>query len=148
VAAEANPVAAGLTRDALMARGEAIGRALVAPALITLHGELGAGKTTLVQAICRGLGVAEPVTSPTFALIHEYHATRGRVVHCDLYRLESPSAVVSLGLEEYLGEPDTIVLIEWPERAAGVLPAPTVSITLSHDAAEPEVRRCAETWAA
>lgn len=135
-----------LTRDALEARGVAIGHALRAPALVTLQGDLGAGKTTFVQAICRGLGVRDPVTSPTFALMNEYIAQSTRVVHCDLYRLESVRDVASLGLDDYLADPSAVLLIEWPERASGVLPAPTLAITLAHSSDDPDIRICTEAW--
>jgi tRNA threonylcarbamoyladenosine biosynthesis protein TsaE len=135
-----------LSLDALTAHGAEIANALRAPALVTLSGDLGAGKTTLVQAICRALGVSEAVTSPTFALIHEYGATSARVVHCDLYRLDSPADVATLGLDDMLADPSVILLVEWPERAGALLPAPTVAITLSHVPADPSVRLCAETW--
>lgn len=136
-----------LTLDALDAHGEAIGRALRAPALVTLTGELGAGKTTLTQAICRGLGVTGLVTSPTFSLIHEYDAPAARVVHCDLYRLDSVRAVASLGLDDMLGDPSTIVIVEWPERAGALLPQASVQVTLEHVAVQPDVRVCTEVWA-
>jgi tRNA threonylcarbamoyladenosine biosynthesis protein TsaE len=148
VVADVSGVAKRLTRDALEARGVAIGRALVAPALVTLQGELGAGKTTLVQAICRGLGVREPVTSPTFALIHEYVGQAARVVHCDLYRLDSARDVASLGLDDFFADAATVVLIEWPERAARILPTPSLVIALAHSADDPEIRLCTEGWAA
>jgi tRNA threonylcarbamoyladenosine biosynthesis protein TsaE len=136
-----------LTLEALWDRGRAIGTQLRAPALITLEGDLGAGKTTLVQAICDGLGVAEPVTSPTFALVHEYHGRDARVVHCDLYRLESPRDVERLGLDDYLADPACIVLVEWPDRAGTLLPWPTVQCALSHDPANDAVRILREAWA-
>jgi tRNA threonylcarbamoyladenosine biosynthesis protein TsaE len=132
----------------LEAHGLSIGRALVAPAIVTLRGDLGAGKTTLVQAICRGLGVTEPVTSPTFALIHEYAAPASRVVHGDFYRLESAREVASLGLDDILSDPHAVVLIEWPERAEALLPVPTLAVTLAHDPEDGTVRRCDEVWTA
>ncbi len=135
-----------LSLDALSAHGVAIAHELHAPALVTLTGDLGAGKTTLVQAICKALGVTEPVTSPTFALIHEYAAPAGRIVHCDLYRLESPADVASLGLDDLLADPDVILLVEWPDRAGTMLPLPTLSVTLSHVPGDDGVRRCTETW--
>lgn len=135
-----------LTRTELDACGEAIGARLTAPALVTLEGDLGAGKTSMVQAICRGLGVAEPVTSPTFALIHEYTVPRARVVHCDLYRLESPQAVASLGLDEMLADPHAIVLVEWPDRAGAMLAAPTLQLSLGHLAEDDGLRTCAVRW--
>ena len=117
-----------------------------APALVTLTGELGAGKTTMTQAICRGLGVTEPVTSPTFALIHEYAAFAVRVVHCDLYRLDSARAVASLGLDDMFADSSAIVLVEWPERAGAMLPIASLALTLEHIAAQPDARRCTEVW--
>jgi tRNA threonylcarbamoyladenosine biosynthesis protein TsaE len=148
VAADGRRTTQLLTLPELTARGEAIARLLQPPALVTLHGDLGVGKTTLAQAICRGLGVTETVTSPTFALIHEYATIGARVVHCDLYRLESPRAVASLGLDDYLTDPTAIVLIEWPERADRLLPAPVLAVTLAHTALDPDTRECTEVWAA
>ncbi len=148
VAAERAAIVTQLTRDGIGAHGRAIAARLHAPALVTLTGELGAGKTTLAQAICRGLGVAESVTSPTYALVQEYEGASTRVVHCDLYRLSSSSEVASLGLGEMLGDADTIMLVEWPERAGAVLPAPVLAITLAHVAGQPDVRECRETWTA
>ncbi len=140
------PVAALLSLDELVARGEAIAAALPVPALVTLRGDLGAGKTTLVQAIARGLGVTEPVTSPTFALVHEYAGTRARVVHCDLYRLAGVREAATLGLDDLLAEPDVIVLVEWPERAGPLLDGPTLDLRLAHVDGEPSVRRLVERW--
>jgi tRNA threonylcarbamoyladenosine biosynthesis protein TsaE len=135
-----------LTLAELEARGVAIGRALRAPALVTLLGDLGAGKTTLVQAICRGLGVREPVTSPTFALIHEYRATSARVVHCDLYRLQTEAEVAALGLDELLGDSGTILLVEWPERGGVLFAAPTLTVMLAHVPGSDALRLVSEVW--
>jgi tRNA threonylcarbamoyladenosine biosynthesis protein TsaE len=135
-----------LTLRELETRGAAIGRKLRAPALVTLMGDLGAGKTTLVQAICRGLGVTEPVTSPTFALIHEYAAPTARIVHCDLYRLRTDAEVSSLGLDDALGDPATITLVEWPERAGQLLPVPSLMLMLAHVPGNAGVRDCSEVW--
>ncbi len=148
VGAEARIASSRQTREQLDLHGDALARRLQAPALVTLSGELGAGKTTLVQAICRGLGVTEPVTSPTFALVHEYASSVARVVHCDLYRLESMSAVESLGLDDVFADASAIVLVEWPDRAGTLLPTPTLAITLEHLADEPELRLLTEVWAA
>lgn len=136
-----------VSRDQLDGLGVAIGHSLTAPALVTLRGDLGAGKTTIVQAICRGLAVTEPVTSPTFALIHEYAAPAARVVHCDLYRLETPRDVMSLGLDDLLSDPSAILLVEWPERAGALLPAPTLSLLLEHVPGNADVRQVTEDWA-
>lgn len=120
-----------LTEPELVAWGEALGRAAQPPLVVTLTGELGAGKTTLVRAICRGYGVTEEVTSPTFALVHEYAAPRSRVLHLDLYRLERPHELENLGWDEIVGE-HALVVIEWPERAGGRLPADHLPIELQH----------------
>jgi len=73
-----------MSREELVAWGEALGHAATPPLIITLAGDLGAGKTTLAQAICAGYGVTESVTSPTFALVHRYDAPRSPVYHLDL----------------------------------------------------------------
>lgn len=130
------PPAAGrsriaLTRDELVAWGEAFGRAARAPLVVALRGDLGAGKTTLVQAICRGYGVAEPVTSPTYALVHEYAAPRGPVWHADLYRLRGPDELDAIGWDELVAS-DRLGLVEWPERAGGRMPHGTVPLDLEH----------------
>jgi tRNA threonylcarbamoyladenosine biosynthesis protein TsaE len=118
-----------VSRDELIAWGEQFGRAAEAPLVVALSGELGAGKTTLVQAIARGYGVRQPVTSPTFALVQEYDAPRGRVYHLDLYRLERPEQLTAIGWDEIVSA-DALVLIEWPERAAARMPAGHVPIDL------------------
>ncbi len=130
-----------LTRDALIAWGEALGREARAPMIFALAGELGAGKTTLTQAICRGYGVNEPVTSPTFTLVHEYAAPRGPVLHLDLYRLEDECALDSIGLDELLAR-EALLIVEWPERAATRLPASArwVRLALGAKSGERELR--------
>ena len=110
---------------------------------MALHGHLGAGKTTLAQAIARGAGVTSDVTSPTFALVHEYAGVQARVFHVDLYRLRDSSELTNIGWDEIVGG-DAIVLIEWPERAGPRLPATRVDIHL-HEVAGDEHRRTLET---
>lgn len=131
--------ALALTEPELAAWGEQLGHVVRPPLVITLAGDLGAGKTTLVRAICRGYGVTDDVTSPTFALVHEYHAARSTVLHLDLYRLRDASELVQLGWDELLAR-RALVLIEWPERAAGALPAGHVPITLAHLPGDPDRR--------
>ncbi len=98
--------------------------------VIALHGELGAGKTALVQGLAAALGVAQPVTSPTFALVIEYPLPGGRrLVHMDLYRLKNPEALEEIGFTEYR-ESDDIIAIEWAERAGGLLPPSTLHIDI------------------
>jgi tRNA threonylcarbamoyladenosine biosynthesis protein TsaE len=99
--------------------------------LVTLSGDLGAGKTTFVRGAARSLGVEEPVTSPTFTIGHRY---RGRVdvSHLDLYRFEELTEADWGALEPYLD--DAITFVEWPEVAAGWLPPPRVAVRLLHAA--------------
>jgi tRNA threonylcarbamoyladenosine biosynthesis protein TsaE len=124
-----------LTRDELAAWGEALGRAARAPLVVALRGDLGAGKTTLAQSVCRGYGVAEPVTSPTYALVHEYGSPRGPVYHLDLYRLQDPRELDGLGWDEIVGA-QALVLVEWPERAGGRMPPGAVPLDLEHHPAD------------
>jgi len=109
--------------------GERLAGVWTYPTVVLLSGNLGAGKTTCVQGIAAGLGVVEAVTSPTFALIEEYEGARGRLVHMDLYRLESHE-IPALGLEE-IWERGDLVAIEWPERLP-FLPADHLRVTLEH----------------
>ena len=120
-----------LTLGELEAWGERFGRAARAPLVVTIAGELGAGKTTLAQAICRGYGVGEPVTSPTYAIVHEYQAPASPVYHLDLYRLEREEELTNVGWDDVLAA-HALVLIEWPERAGGRLPADHVPIDLEY----------------
>jgi len=128
-----------MTRGELVAWGEAFGRAATPPLLIVLAGDLGAGKTTLAQAICAGYGVTEPVTSPTFALVHRYDAPRSPVYHLDLYRIERPSELVNLGWDE-ITMSHALVIVEWPERAGDLIPAGHVAIDLEYAPSDPERR--------
>jgi tRNA threonylcarbamoyladenosine biosynthesis protein TsaE len=120
-----------LTLDQLDARGEELGRALRAGELLTFEGELGAGKTTFIKAVARGLGVSGPATSPTYALVHRYHGRRGPVFHLDCFRLRSPDEAADLDWEGLISEGDAI-LVEWPERAAGWIPTPSRRFRLLH----------------
>jgi len=112
------------------ALGEAIGRRLRGGDLLALMGELGAGKTTLVQGIAKGVGVtSSPITSPTFVLINTH---RGRLLfhHIDLYRLENLGEIEELGLCEYIGG-EAISVIEWADRAASLLPQEQLSLSMA-----------------
>ena len=120
-----------LTLDELDARGEELGRGLRAGELLTFEGELGAGKTTFIKAVARGLGVTGPATSPTYALVHRYHGRRGPVFHLDCFRLRSPEEAADLDWEGLISEGDAI-LVEWPERAAGWIPTPSRRFRLLH----------------
>lgn len=109
--------------------GRRIAAELPRRATVLLIGNLGAGKTTLAKGIVSGLGVAEPedVSSPTFTLIHEYGGARA--YHIDLYRLDRPEEVATLGLDEIF-ERDAVVLVEWGERFPGLMPANRLEIFL------------------
>jgi tRNA threonylcarbamoyl adenosine modification protein YjeE len=120
-----------MTEAELRDWGRRFGRSAHPPLLVTLSGELGAGKTTLVQSICEGYGVVGEVTSPTYALVQEYDAPRSTVYHLDLYRLERPDQLDALAWDEVLSA-RALVLIEWPERAGERLPAGRVTLSLQH----------------
>ena len=95
--------------------GEVWGREARSGLVIGLNGELGAGKTQLVKGIARGLGITARVHSPTFNLVNVYSGGRLKLYHIDLYRLATPTEILSAGLEEYL-KPDGVSVIEWAER--------------------------------
>jgi tRNA threonylcarbamoyladenosine biosynthesis protein TsaE len=120
-----------LTQAELEAEGETLGRSLPPGTLLAFQGELGAGKTTLIKAISRGLGVAGPASSPTYALVHRYAGRRGPVFHLDCFRLKSPEEAADLDWEGLLAEGDAI-LVEWPERAGEWLPTPARRFRLHH----------------
>jgi tRNA threonylcarbamoyladenosine biosynthesis protein TsaE len=127
-----------------IALGERLARELPARGLVLLIGNLGAGKTTLAKGIVSGLGAADEddVTSPTFTLIHEYGG--GRVYHIDLYRLDEPREVATLGLDELL-ERDALVLMEWGERFPQLWPRERIEIRLTGNLDEREIEVTALT---
>lgn len=106
--------------------------------VFAFHGNLGAGKTTLIAAVCKVLGVREAVSSPTFSIINEYASANGNIYHIDLYRLSDEEAAVNAGVEEclYSGK---LCFVEWPERAARLLPPATVHVFLQ--TIDPDTRR-------
>lgn len=101
--------------------------------LITLSGELGAGKTSFAQGMAAALGVSGPVTSPTFVLekVYQLHGTPfSRLIHIDAYRLTGGEELRALGFDEIMGDARNLVVLEWPEKVADLLPAPLHRITL------------------
>ena len=127
-----------LSADELSRFGEDLGARLAAPAVIGLSGEMGSGKTTLAQAICRGLGARALATSPTYALVHHYEAGAAPVYHVDCYRLKHPDEARDLGFDDMVRE-RAIVLIEWPERAGSWAPPLDRHFQLAHDP-DPTIR--------
>ncbi len=103
--------------------------------LVAFSGDLGAGKTAFTRGILRGLGYEGRVTSPTFAIVNEYTTPVGRVAHFDLYRILDSEALFEIGFEEYL-DGSRIVLIEWSENAANLLPHPYKSVCIAHGDAD------------
>jgi tRNA threonylcarbamoyladenosine biosynthesis protein TsaE len=96
-----------------------------------VHGEMGSGKTTMIKALCRQLGVKDTPASPTFALVHEYRRGSGDpIYHVDLYRLRNEHEVMNLGIGEYL-DSGHYCFIEWPERAPGLVSIPHADLQLS-----------------
>jgi tRNA threonylcarbamoyladenosine biosynthesis protein TsaE len=101
--------------------GKQIASTLSAGDIILMYGDLGAGKTTLTKGIASGFGVTEDITSPTFTLMNIYPVSGNNagiksLVHIDTYRLEDAAELLSIGVEDYLGSPDTVTIIEWPEK--------------------------------
>ncbi|HVL23299.1 MAG TPA: tRNA (adenosine(37)-N6)-threonylcarbamoyltransferase complex ATPase subunit type 1 TsaE [Thermomicrobiales bacterium] len=112
--------------------GQRFARELRAGDVVLLHGDLGAGKTTLTQGIAAGLGVPEAVQSPTFTLVGEHRGVALTLHHLDLYRLDDPSELESFGYETYLAPEDGVSVIEWPERAGDWLPDAFWLVQIAH----------------
>ena len=119
--------------------GKSLGESIAEPAVITLVGSLGAGKTTLTKGICAGLGVKQPVTSPSFTLINEY---KGRlpIFHFDFYRLHDQNEAYEIGWEEYIYGPG-VCIIEWADKVLSLLPGKRIDIKMETAANRPEWRK-------
>jgi tRNA threonylcarbamoyladenosine biosynthesis protein TsaE len=125
------------TADEMRAVGARLAAALGAADVresfvIGLSGDLGAGKTTLVGGLLAALGHDGPARSPTYTLIEPYRLAGRDLYHCDLYRLRDPSELDDLGLRDLLVGP-AVLLVEWPERAAGRLPGPDLALLLEYE---------------
>lgn len=104
-------------------------------AVIALSGDLGAGKTTLTQAIARELGVKEHLVSPTFVIMKFYNLENQnwqKLIHIDAYRLNSKTELEKLGWQEIISDTNNLILLEWPERVDGLIPADAIQVNLSH----------------
>ena len=119
--------------------GRKLADKLRASDIVLLYGELGAGKTTLVKGIAEGFGVPNTIVSPTFTLMQAYHCNTSThqhintLAHIDTYRLKTEQELIDIGIEDYLGAPDTICVIEWPEKIANLLrDRKTITINLMH----------------
>jgi tRNA threonylcarbamoyladenosine biosynthesis protein TsaE len=115
-------------RDIGMA-AEAFWQRFPAQKVFAFHGDMGAGKTTFIHALCDGKGVRDTVGSPTFSIINEYKYPDGKIFHLDLYRLKDEEEALRAGVEEvlYSGE---ICLVEWPDRAPGIFPPGTIGLLI------------------
>jgi tRNA threonylcarbamoyladenosine biosynthesis protein TsaE len=99
--------------------------------IIAFYGEMGAGKTTFIKALCEELGVVNVVNSPTFAIVNEYYtSTNNPIYHFDFYRLSKPEELFDIGFEEYIASGNPC-LIEWPEKAENLLPQKRISVYIS-----------------
>ncbi len=125
--------------------GQRLGRCLRPGQVLALQGALGSGKTTLTQGVARGLGITARVTSPTFVLVSEYETPDGGLLrHLDCYRLPAEQAhgqATHLGWRDWLQTADSILIVEWAERIASLLPQTHLEVRLAPVAAEPERRR-------
>jgi len=118
--------------------GKNISKKLSGGEIILLSGDLGAGKTTFVKGLAEGIGVDDVITSPTFALMNVYEVANSKLgiknlVHIDTYRMENEDNLVEIGIEDYLGDPKTVCVIEWPEKVQGLLEGlDTINVHFEH----------------
>ncbi len=117
---------------AMESLGEQAAAGVRAGQLVFLRGELGAGKTTFIRGVLRGLGHRGAVTSPTYTLVEPYQVGGLSVYHFDLYRIVDAEELENLAVRDYL-DGEGVCLVEWPERGQGVLPAPDCEIVIDFD---------------
>lgn len=99
--------------------------------VFALHGDMGAGKTTFVHAVCEAMGIKDNISSPTFSIINQYTNKEGRIVyHIDLYRLKDEEEAIQAGVEDCLYSGNTC-FVEWPDRASGIFPDNTLHVTIT-----------------
>lgn len=110
-----------------------LSRELAGGTVLALHGDLGAGKTVFARGFARGLGITEPVSSPTYTIIQEYKLPQDKwFYHMDLYRIDDYRSALAFGVEEYLEDPEAYILLEWPMRINELLPDTTRHIYIEH----------------
>lgn len=120
--------------EEMIEQGKNIAELLTGGDILCLYGDLGAGKTTLTKGIALGLGIKEDILSPTFTLMNIYNLKGKNLLHIDTYRLKDPRELVEIGVEDYLGDKNTITIIEWPEKIVPLLKdKKTINIYISHD---------------
>lgn len=117
--------------EATIKFGKQLAAQLKQGCVVYLHGELGAGKTTLVRAVLQGLGYHDRVKSPTYTLVERYDVNKKTVFHFDLYRLADPEELEFMGIRDYL-DSNALVFVEWPERGAGFLAPADIDINLAY----------------
>ncbi len=103
--------------------------------IITLHGDLGAGKTTLVQEIAKQLGIKENIVSPTFVIMKKYECVDGKfkyLIHIDAYRLEKSEELLKLGWQELIEDRNNLIILEWPENVVDCIPKDVLKVEISH----------------
>ena len=111
--------------------GKKLGQTLDAPVVLELLGDVGAGKTTLTRGIATGLGIQEPVTSPSFTISKEYQGEKYRLVHYDFYRLGDPG-IMSEDLLDAISDKNTVTIVEWGESIRNILPENRLKITIKY----------------